>query len=257
MFQKILDFVSRVTSRTRLLQYRGSRTVYITMMSFAKLYHLLFAGREYIILPTLWGVRLYIPKSSFASSRLLTLMLSLVEPQWRDYFDYYIARSTVFIDIGAASDAYYTLRSCKLNPRIKAIAVEPLVNEYKYLLLNVKDNSCIDRVIPINVALCEEEKVIEMSGQKIKCLTLDNLVETLKLPSVDVIKIDVEGAGAEIIRGGIKVIHNYKPVIFFEVHNISEKLVVERLEGKGYVAIERYGDMYILLPILPPQSFKT
>jgi len=64
-------------------------------------------------------------------------MFGLVEPQWRDYFDKHIAKAKYFIDIGAASDAYYTIRAAKLNPSIKIIAVEPLPTEYKYILCNI------------------------------------------------------------------------------------------------------------------------
>jgi len=43
----------------------------------------------------------------------------------------------VFIDVGAASDGYYTLRACKINPEIKTVAIEPLREEYRYLLYNI------------------------------------------------------------------------------------------------------------------------
>jgi hypothetical protein len=110
------------------------------------------------------GCRFRLPKNrSFAENRYLSLMLGMVEPQWKDYFDRYIVKSRVFLDIGAASDGYYTFRACKLNPRIKCVAVEPLPTEYRYLLLNIDLNSCSNRVIPINAALGEEQRVIELS----------------------------------------------------------------------------------------------
>ena len=228
------------------MQYRGSLIVYVAMRLMAKLYKALFVACDNIIVPTVWGAKFLLPKGhSFAESRYLTL-LGIIEPQWRDYFDRYIVKSRVFIDVGAASDGYYTIRACKLNPRIKVVAVEPLPTEYKYLLLNVKMNSCTDRVIPINVALGKEQSVIELSKQKVMCLTLDDL-QNLGFPSVDIIKIDVEGAGAEIIEGGLKVIRNYKPIIFFEAHNTSEKQAIKELKNIGYEVIERHGDMYILI----------
>jgi len=76
-------------------------------------------------------------------------------------------------------------------------------------------------------------------------------LQNLKLSSVDIIKIDVEGAGAEIIKGGLKTIHSYKPIIFFEVHSTPEKQIIRELRDMGYKVIERYGDMYILLPFNP------
>jgi hypothetical protein len=225
------------------------------MKSIAKFYKVLFFACDDIVVSTVWGARFRLPKSrSFAENRYLSLMLGMVEPQWKDYFDRYIVESRVFLDIGAAGDGYYTVRACKLNPRIKCVAVEPLPTEYRYLLLNIDLNSCSNRVIPINVALGEEQRVIELSRQKVKCVTLDSLLQNLKLPSVDIIKIDVEGAGAEIIKGGCKTIQRYKPIIFFEAHNISEKQMIHKLRNIGYKAIERHGEMYILLPSIPRQA---
>jgi hypothetical protein len=225
------------------------------MKSIAKFYKVLFFACNGIVVPTVWGARFRLPKNnSFAENRYLSLMLGLVEPQWKDYFDRYITKSRVFLDIGAASDGYYTVRACKLNPRIKCVAVEPLLTEYRYLLLNIDVNSCSSRVIPINAALGEEQREIELSKQKVKCITLDSLLQTLKLESVDIIKIDVEGAGAEIIKGGRKTIQDIRPIIFFEVHNISEKQMIQKLRNIGYKAIERHGEMYILLPSNPRQA---
>jgi len=102
------------------------------MVLFAKAYRLLFIGQSHVVLPTIWGARLIIPKNSFAANRYATLMLGLVEPQWKNSFEQATAKARVFIDVGAASDGYYTLRACKINPEIKIVAIEPLRNEYRY-----------------------------------------------------------------------------------------------------------------------------
>jgi len=203
-----------------------------------------------VTVPTLWGAVFRLPKAySYANeARYLTLMFGLVEPQWKDYFDKYIVNAQIFIDIGAASDAYYSIKACKLNPRIRVIAVEPLPLEYRYMILNISQNKCNQSVLPVNIALCKKEGLIDISGHRIECVTLDTLVAKFSLNKVDVIKIDVEGAGGEIIEGGIKTITSYKPVIFFEVHNNSERIAIKRLEKIGYRVIKRHGEMYILLP---------
>jgi len=116
------------------------------------------------------------------------------------------------------------------------------------MLCNIALNSCTHNVIPLNIALSSTEGTITVSGQEIPCTTIDTLVQKLRLPYIDVIKIDVEGAGAEIIKGATKTIIKCKPVIFFEVHNKAERLVVRELENLDYIAIERFGDMHILIP---------
>jgi hypothetical protein len=240
----------KVILRIRGLQYRGSFVVYMLLRLLGRLYKVVFIFSRDVIVPTLWGAVFRLPKTrSYAGeSRYLTLMLGLVEPQWKDYFDKYIVNAQIFIDIGAAGDAYYSIKACKSNPRIRVIAVEPLAQEYRYMLLNISQNKCDQNVLPVNTALCKEEGLIDISNQKIRCITLDTLVAKLSLNRVDMIKIDVEGSGGEIIEGGIKTITNYKPIIFFEVHNNSERIAVRRLKKIGYTIVKRHGEMYIMLP---------
>ena len=47
--------------------------------------------------------------------------------------------------------------------------------------------------------------------------TIDNFVENNKIPKVDFIKIDVEGAEYFVFQGGIKTITNHKPIVFTEM----------------------------------------
>jgi hypothetical protein len=115
--------ISNALSRSKIFQYRGSKFIYLLMVFFAKAYGLLFIGQGHVVLPTIWGARLIIPKNSFAANRYATLMLGLVEPQWKNSFEQAIATARVFIDVGAASDGYYTLRACKINPEIKTVAI--------------------------------------------------------------------------------------------------------------------------------------
>jgi len=92
------------------------------------------------------------------------------------------------------------------------------------------------------------KRQITVSGQEIPCTTIDMLVQKLRLPCIDVIKIDVEGAGAEVMKGATKTIIKCKPVIFFEVHNKAERLAVQKTRKYGYRVIKQYGEMFILIP---------
>jgi len=243
--------IGNILFRSKIFQYRGSKFIYLLMVFFAKAYELLFIGQNHVVLPTIWGAKLIIPKNSFATNRYATLMLGLVEPQWKNSFEQAIAKARVFIDVGAASDGYYTLRACKINPEIKTVAIEPLRNEYSYLLYNISINSCTGKAIPINAAACENAGSIKIGGEDVACVSIDDLVSQLKLQRVDVIKIDVEGAGAGVIKGGLNAIRNFKPTIFFEVHNDDERSAVMRLVEMGYDVADSGGEMYILIPRNP------
>ena len=56
---------------------------------------------------------------------------------------------------------------------------------------------------------------------KVKTLPLDELKEIGISAKPDIIKIDVEGAEALVLRGGQKTILSNKPLIFLEVHSIK------------------------------------
>ena len=48
-------------------------------------------------------------------------------------------------------------------------------------------------------------------------MTLDELVSSENLIRVDYIKIDVEGAEIQVLRGGTKTIEKFRPIIQMEV----------------------------------------
>jgi len=86
-------------------------------------------------------------------------------------------------------------------------------------------------------------------------LSLDDLVEELKLPRVDIIKIDVEGAGLSVIKGALKTISKDKPIIFFEVHDELEGQALEVLRALGYDLVTRDGRV-IAIPQIRVRRFK-
>lgn len=48
---------------------------------------------------------------------------------------------------------------------------------------------------------------------------IDGMVSTDQVPPPDLIKIDVEGAEVDVLRGGWRTISNRRPIIFLEVHS--------------------------------------
>jgi FkbM family methyltransferase len=66
--------------------------------------------------------------------------------------------------------------------------------------------------------------------------TVDRLVKSEELPAPDVMKIDVEGAEAAVLRGGRNVIPCRRPILLIEVHHILQMLeVCQLLSGWRYV----------------------
>jgi hypothetical protein len=233
----------------RTLTYRGSMIVYLVLKVLSSVITSITPG-DHIIIPTIHGFKLVLPKRGYASgARPLTLMFGVVEPQWRGYFKTLISKAKVFVDVGGASDIYYTLLATRLNKDVIVLVLEPSPTEYKYSVHNVKINKVMNRVLCFNMGLSDhiEETIIE--GKRVKFVRLDDLGSKLNLESVDIIKVDVEGAGALVIKGAEKTIEKHKPIIFFEVHNKSEEDTIKELARRGYKVIREPGDMYVLVPV--------
>ena len=241
-----MNLLSKLTGKYRFLTYRGSRSTYLLLSAINNLYGSVFTLANSVIVPTRYG-RLILPKRGYAQNRALQFMLDAVEPQVASEFMNAVKSAGVFIDVGSAADGWYTLKACKANPNILVVSIEPLSAEYKYLLMNIKNN-CPKRVIPLRLALGDVEGVIDMNGEPVKITTLDTLAAKLNLHSVDLLKLDVEGAGAQIIEGGIKTIMKYKPIIFYEIHNEAEARSLKALVRLGYRVELKPGLMAIATP---------
>jgi hypothetical protein len=54
--------------------------------------------------------------------------------------------------------------------------------------------------------------------------SVDKLVDSLGLPRLDWIKIDIEGAEVEALKGAMKTLRRYKPTLWIEFHDTLEEL---------------------------------
>ena len=64
---------------------------------------------------------------------------------------------------------------------------------------------------------------------------MDTIFHEAALPAPDLIKIDVEGAEASVLRGGEQTIGNFRPALLIELHG-SSHAVVSELRRFGYIA---------------------
>ncbi|MEM2483159.1 MAG: FkbM family methyltransferase [Candidatus Nezhaarchaeales archaeon] len=156
----------------------------------------------------------------------------------------------VFIDVGAHIGVH-SFRIASLFPKASIISIEPNPIAFEALILGIKANnlynvnapnltlSDIDGEITLHVKLnTAASSIIESQGSfksiKVKAMRLDTLVETLKLDRIDVIKVDVEGAELEVLKGAINTLKNYKPKIIAEVRKRNMELFLNIISTLGY-----------------------
>ena len=147
-----------------------------------------------------------------------------------------VQKSTYIVDVGA-NIGCHAVSYGNFNPNCKVWAFEPQNKLYDILQRNVERNNLGDRVKTFRCALAHEpskatlvsfDKVYDYTrnvvnkagvgfgagGEATDVITIDSL----NLPGLDFMKIDVEGAEGLVIMGAAETIKKYKPVIFFE-HN--------------------------------------
>ncbi len=173
---------------------------------------------------------------------------------------------STFIDIGANVGYFSLLTSeniCKNNGKI--FAFEPITRTFERLQENIYLNNinCINcykiaisdtnTSLEINIgndqnwgmsSINKHEQLSSIS-ETVKCQTLDSFCAEHHVSTVDLVKIDVEGAEFKVIKGMENVINSYKPEILIEIieahlnqQGASSANIFNYLWSKGYRSFE-------------------
>ena len=170
----------------------------------------------------------------------------------------------VVIDIGAHVGRFSILVANEMRRQGskdgKVVAVEPHPSNYAALEQNVLLNQ-LTNVTAFNLAGWSENTEMELyfdphgrttnhsivdqstrGNITVRCATLDSIVQESDLRDIRVIKIDVEGASAEVLEGAAGTLqsNDYPPII---VEGLGEEF------DKCKIILERYG--YTLYPMAP------
>lgn len=153
----------------------------------------------------------------------------------------------VVFDLGANVGLYSLLAAARVGRTGQVIAFEPLARNLRYLRAHLQLNSAHNvRVVGKAVsdrtgsALFRESQSASMGCLSaegtvaVQTITLDDVLRSGG-PAPQCIKIDVEGAEAEVLAGGKETLTRYRPVIFVALHSRSlHELCVEELRSYGY-----------------------
>jgi len=189
-----------------------------------------------------------------------------VNPRWEHLFlegDYelkvqnlierFCRLSVTFYDIGA-NFGYYSLLATRYGAR--AIAFEPDAANAENFLLHARLNGFGDRVWlePTAVFSHTGQLLLRPAGRErphgnawvhtsdssmtesvsVPCTTVDDYATSNPTPGV--IKIDVEGAESEVLKGARRTFQTVRPLLICEVHDaVNERFILPWLGERCYV----------------------
>lgn len=167
-----------------------------------------------------------------------TLLLEGIwEPKTTRYVCDSLGPGQVFLDIGANAGYFSLLASRCVGESGMVLAVEPNPAMVKQLRQNIERNGLTN--IAIAEAACSDlvevrdlyvgnayntgnsslsrDNLAWTKSVKVTCTTVDLLVEEYGLHHVDLVKIDVEGAELQVLRGMSTTLKHLRPKIITEL----------------------------------------
>ncbi|TVP51678.1 MAG: FkbM family methyltransferase [Mongoliibacter sp.] len=145
-----------------------------------------------------------------------------------------------FIDIGANQGEYSLWAARKVGKTGKVIAFEPMDQLFDSLTENINLNPSLSHIfIPLKKGLSDSPGKLQLFGkpgdnegvntmfptaahslliQEIDLGTLDQELEKMSINKVDFIKLDVEGAELQVLKGSKETIQRYKPKWMIEIN---------------------------------------
>jgi FkbM family methyltransferase len=159
-----------------------------------------------------------------------------------------LGKDTVMFDVGAHI-GFYSLPAARLGAQV--IAFEPDPESAARLRMHVERNQLADRLRVEEVAAwsasiplicfrrgvprsqggisCGDYQPVVASGPviQVKAVRLDDFVAAGG-PAPQIVKVDVEGAESEVLKGAIATIRAFRPILLVEVHTSREEVLVRQ-----------------------------
>lgn len=137
-----------------------------------------------------------------------------------------IKENDVVLDIGASYGSY-SLTACAMGATVYSF--EPETTIFNDLQKNIQINNWGNRCFASNVALWDSVSTIDMKlyaphwpsdtiTSNYKTITIDLISQLYNFKKIDWIKIDVEGAEENVIKGALNTLKKFKPNLIVECH---------------------------------------
>jgi FkbM family methyltransferase len=171
----------------------------------------------------------------------------------------------VVLDVGAHAGYFTLLASRAVGSSGKVIAFEPLPVNLAYLRSHRFVNRLSNvQIAPVAVGGSDGEMSLDLrSGTgrgrlsttntpgdcRVRVVALDSMLARNELPRVDVIKMDVEGAECEALRGAFTLLSRWRPALILSVHGLSAKRECQEiLEQIGYCQTQVQKSLLVAVP---------
>jgi len=178
--------------------------------------------------------------------------LFILSPEYEKYVWKYFKPTIgeVFIDVGAHVGKY-TLQVARIvGDKGLVIALEPHPGNYRALFRGIQlngfrnivtfkvaawDRDCKLKLFVHEAAVYHSAKIdIGLGHIEVEARTIDQIIAELSVKQVDWIKIDVEDAEIEVLRGLEKTLAKYAPRLIIEVQWKNLKEVLKLMENYHY-----------------------
>ncbi len=178
---------------------------------------------------------------------------------------------SVFCDVGANTGAY-SLVAAALGHAAYAIEPHPgnAARLAENVLLNVELPGDV-LVVPFGVGPTSAPRPFllndgtigssgsdfKMGGYNIVCLSLDDLIEVMRLPWPNFLKVDTDGSEVQVLKGALKTLQNVTSVLV-EINDrtFTRKPIHDICEGAGLVYTDSHkrSDLQFNLLFSRPES---
>lgn len=171
------------------------------------------------------------------------------EPERQSELVRLIGKGDVVRDVGANVGFYALLAGVLAGQEGRVLAFEPVAENVAILRRHLSLNDLETRVEVVEAAVADKSGIrhfsageyratgkLDRAGQiEVRVVSLDEMMAEGRLPRVDVIKIDVEGAELEVLEGAKEVLTRYRPRLVVELHNPEmDRKCPEFLRQLGY-----------------------
>lgn len=170
------------------------------------------------------------------------LLRNLMEPHLSSLLSELELSGKAVIDVGASYGYYTALLARCVGEQGKVYAFEPDILSLGRLVHNMKINGIINAIYlpyalskeiradvwqidllqPWNNHILGREHGVAVLGElqrPIISIPIDLLLDTLPVANIGLIKIDVEGAEADVLRGGRSLFAQARPLAIIELHS--------------------------------------